>query len=192
MAPSYPIPCARSNGPKPLERTALLTLWLLRRDRYRVRVSRRCGTVGRRGSARATVATGQSILVATYYILDGHQPYRDLGLNYFRRRLSREHYARRLLRQIQALGYRVSLEEAAQRPDRIPTSTRKFGTKHPLEGVGEIAEEAAHRLRALLELLAAPGGSEPGEACRAEPAGDGSVPHTGRVAAQRVRRARAA
>jgi len=68
---------------------------------------------GRRGSARATVAVGHSILVAAYYILDRHQPYRDLGPDYFRRRHSREHQMRRLVRQIEALGFRVTLEEAA-------------------------------------------------------------------------------
>jgi transposase len=67
---------------------------------------------GRRGSARATVAVGHSILVATYHILDRHEPYRELGPDYFRRRHSREHQTRRLVRQIEALGFHVKLEEA--------------------------------------------------------------------------------
>jgi len=62
------------------------------------------------GSAKATVAVGHSILVAAYHILDRHQPYHDLGPDYFRRRHSPEHHARRLARQIQALGYKVTLE----------------------------------------------------------------------------------
>jgi transposase len=68
---------------------------------------------GRRGSGRATIAVGHSILVAAFYMLDRHQPYHDLGPDYFRRRHSREHHARRLARQLQALGYRVTLEDAA-------------------------------------------------------------------------------
>src|SRR5207244_2690935 len=71
---------------------------------------------GRRGPAKATVAVGHSILVAAYYILTRHQPYRDLGADYFSRRHSREHHARRLTRQLEALGYTVTLhrgEEAA-------------------------------------------------------------------------------
>jgi len=68
---------------------------------------------GRRGSARATVAVGHSILVAAYHILDRHEPYRELGPDYFRRRHSREHQTRRLVRQIEALGYHVRLEEVA-------------------------------------------------------------------------------
>jgi len=68
---------------------------------------------GRRGSARATVAVGPSILVAAYHILDRHEPYRELGPDYFRRRHSREHQTRRLVSQIEALGYHVRLEEVA-------------------------------------------------------------------------------
>jgi transposase len=66
---------------------------------------------GRRGSAKATVAVGHSILVAAYYILTRREPYHDLGPDYFtRRRDSREHHAGRLVRQLQALGYCVSLQ----------------------------------------------------------------------------------
>jgi len=65
---------------------------------------------GRRGPAKATVAVGHSILVAAYYILSRRQPYRDLGPDYFLRRHSRDHHARRLVRQLQKLGYRVTLE----------------------------------------------------------------------------------
>jgi transposase len=71
---------------------------------------------GRRGPAKATVAVGHSIIVAMYYILTRREPYRDLGPDYFSRRHSREHHARRLARQLQALGYKVTLqpvEEAA-------------------------------------------------------------------------------
>src|SRR6266545_4244778 len=38
---------------------------------------------GRRGSSRATVAVGHSILVAAFHILDRVQPYSDLGADYF-------------------------------------------------------------------------------------------------------------
>ena len=68
---------------------------------------------GRRGSARATVAVAHSILVAVFFMLERHQPYQDLGADYFRRRHSRAHHARRLTRQLEALGYRVVIEEAA-------------------------------------------------------------------------------
>jgi transposase len=66
----------------------------------------------RRGSAKATVAVGHSILAIAYHMLDRGQPYQDLGPDYFRRRHSREQQTRRLVRQMQALGYKVILEEA--------------------------------------------------------------------------------
>jgi hypothetical protein len=66
---------------------------------------------GRRGSPKATVAVGHSILVATYHILDRHQPYADLGADYFLRRHDPKRHADRLVRQLQAIGYRVTLEE---------------------------------------------------------------------------------
>ena len=65
---------------------------------------------GRRGPAKATVAVGHSILIAAYFILTRQQPYHDLGADYFTRRHSREHHARRLVRQLQTLGYRVTVQ----------------------------------------------------------------------------------
>lgn len=65
---------------------------------------------GRRGPAKATVAVGHSMLVAVYYMLTREQPYHDLGADYFAGRHSRDHHARRLLRQLQRLGYRVTLQ----------------------------------------------------------------------------------
>lgn len=40
----------------------------------------------RRGSNRAAVAVGHSILVIAYHLLKRHQPYRELGSNYFDQR----------------------------------------------------------------------------------------------------------
>ena len=68
---------------------------------------------GRRGTAKATIAVAHSILVAAYHMLDRNQPYHDLGPDYFRARHSREHHLRRLMRQIEALGYKVSVEQEA-------------------------------------------------------------------------------
>jgi transposase len=65
---------------------------------------------GGRGPAKATVAVAQSILVAAYHILDRRQPYADLGADSFVRRHSPTHHARRLVRQLQLLGYRVTFE----------------------------------------------------------------------------------
>jgi transposase len=68
---------------------------------------------GRRGAAKATVAVGHSLRVAAFHMLDRQQPYHELGPDYFRARYSRQHHLRRLLRQIDALGYKVSVEGEA-------------------------------------------------------------------------------
>ncbi|MHB8508516.1 MAG: IS110 family RNA-guided transposase [Candidatus Dormibacteria bacterium] len=67
---------------------------------------------GRRGSSRATVAVAHSILVAAFHILDRDQPYNDLGDDWFIRRHSPEHHARKLVAQLKKLGYDVELPEA--------------------------------------------------------------------------------
>jgi len=65
---------------------------------------------GLRGRRGATVAVAHSIAVAAYHILTRRQPYHELGPDYFTRRHSREHHT--LVRQIQALGYNVTLQPA--------------------------------------------------------------------------------
>jgi transposase len=67
----------------------------------------------RRGSAKATGATRHSILIAADHILERQQPYADLGADYFQRRHDPEREAKRLIRQLERLGHRVTL-------DRLP------------------------------------------------------------------------
>jgi hypothetical protein len=54
---------------------------------------------GRRGHSKADVATGHSILVAAYYILDRGVRYHDLGDDHFHRRQAQhaERYTKRLV-----------------------------------------------------------------------------------------------
>jgi transposase len=66
---------------------------------------------GRRGSRKATIAVGHSILVSAYHVLDRGVPYEDLGADYFVRRHDPKRHAAKLVRQLQAIGYRVTLEE---------------------------------------------------------------------------------
>jgi transposase len=67
---------------------------------------------GRRGSAKATVAVAHSILVSVYHILERGVPYQDLGQDYFHRRQAQhaERYTNRLVRQLERLGHKVTLE----------------------------------------------------------------------------------
>ena len=68
---------------------------------------------GRRGTHKAIGATRHDILVAYYHIVRDRLPYRELGPDWLARRYSPEHRARRLLRQIEALGFNATIEAAA-------------------------------------------------------------------------------
>jgi len=65
-----------------------------------------------RGHKKAVVAVGHQLLEIAYYIMRDGVDYRELGAQYFARR-DRERATQRHLRQLEALGYRVTLESAA-------------------------------------------------------------------------------
>lgn len=65
---------------------------------------------GRRGRKKAIGATRHDILVAYYHVVRDRVPFRDLGADWLTRRFSVEHRTRRLVRQLEALGHRVTLE----------------------------------------------------------------------------------
>jgi transposase len=65
---------------------------------------------GRRGEPKAIGAIRHDLLVAYYHIVRDQLPYKDLGPDWQRKRYSPEHRARRLQRQLEALGYTVTLE----------------------------------------------------------------------------------
>jgi transposase len=65
---------------------------------------------GRRGEPKAIGAIRHDLLVAYYHIVRDQVPYKDLGPDWQRKRYSAEHRAHRLQRQLEALGYAVTLE----------------------------------------------------------------------------------
>jgi len=65
----------------------------------------------RRGKKRAIVAVAHSIVRSAFHMLSRHEPYHELGGNYFDAH-RREHLVDRLTRRIERLGYRVALEPA--------------------------------------------------------------------------------
>jgi transposase len=65
---------------------------------------------GRRGPGKATMAVAHSVLVIAYHVLDQGVAYQELGDDYFQRRRSPEHYQRQLVRQLERLGHKVTLE----------------------------------------------------------------------------------
>jgi len=68
----------------------------------------------RRGSRRAVVAVGRSVLVIIWHLLqhpDTH--YRDLGRDHYDRQRDTEAVRRQHVRQLESLGYKVTLQPAA-------------------------------------------------------------------------------
>jgi transposase len=68
----------------------------------------------RRGAKRAIVAVGHSILVITWHLLsDPDARFHDLGPDYYAQRIDPERRKRNHVRQLEALGYTVTLQPAA-------------------------------------------------------------------------------
>jgi len=76
-------------------------------ERYR-RIARR------RGKKKAIVAVGRSILVIIWHLLgDDTATFHDLGPGYYDSRINPEHKKRNHIRELEALGYKVTLQPAA-------------------------------------------------------------------------------
>ena len=70
--------------------------------------------VKRRGKLKALVAVARSILVIIWHLLsDPTARFHDLGADYHTNRIDKDGKVRNHLRQLQALGYTVTLEPAA-------------------------------------------------------------------------------
>jgi transposase len=67
---------------------------------------------GRRGKKRALKAVAHSILVISYYMIQRHVPYFELGGDYFDKRRP-EATAKRLITRLEHLGYQVSAQQMA-------------------------------------------------------------------------------
>ena len=67
---------------------------------------------GRRGVKRATVAVAHSILIIAYHLIQRHEPYRELGGDYYDRQRPKA-TARHLVKRLQYLGYEVSLQQVS-------------------------------------------------------------------------------
>jgi len=67
---------------------------------------------GRRGDKRAAVAVGHTLLVIVYHVLDRRQPYAELGGDWFLTRQAADAQAKRLVRQLERLGHKVTLQPA--------------------------------------------------------------------------------
>ena len=76
-------------------------------ERYR-RIARR------RGKKKAVVAVGRSILLIVWYLLrDEAAQFEDLGAGYYDSRINPDRKKRNHIRELEALGYKVTLQPAA-------------------------------------------------------------------------------
>jgi transposase len=65
---------------------------------------------GRRGKKKAIVAVAHSIVVIAYHLMQRHEPYRELGGDYFDKQRP-DTTAKRLVKRLERLGYAVTLQQ---------------------------------------------------------------------------------
>lgn len=68
---------------------------------------------GRHGHNKAIFAVAHSLLVIAYHLLQRGQPYNELGGDYFLERQQKTTYQRRLVKQLERMGYDVALTTTA-------------------------------------------------------------------------------
>lgn len=69
---------------------------------------------GKKGGKKAAIATTHTLIVIIWHVLAESSAYRDLGADYFTRRIdSPEARKRRLVRELEALGHKVTIEPTA-------------------------------------------------------------------------------
>jgi transposase len=96
-----------------LKRALVQAAWAASRTKgtYLAALYRRLAA--RRGRKRALVAVGHTLLGIIYHLLRRGEDYTDLGGDYFERR-DRDRLTRRLVRRLEGLGHKVSLEPQQQ------------------------------------------------------------------------------
>ena len=67
----------------------------------------------RRGQDRATIAVAHHLLVVIWWMLTAHVPYNEMGEDYLARRVDPDKRQRLLVRQLEQLGLKVTVEPAA-------------------------------------------------------------------------------
>lgn len=68
---------------------------------------------GKKGEAKAAFAVGHTLLVMVWHVLHDESGYRELGADYFDSRNDSKQRERYLIRQLEALGHKVTLDPAA-------------------------------------------------------------------------------
>jgi transposase len=73
---------------------------------------RLCRRLGKAGQAKAILAVGHSILIIVWHLLNNDTDYIDLGPDYVTRRQDATILQKRLVRRLEQLGHKVTLEPA--------------------------------------------------------------------------------
>jgi transposase len=68
---------------------------------------------GKKGGGKAAIAIAHTLIVITWHVLHDQVEYRDLGSDYFTRYDNPDAKKQRLIRELQALGHKVTVEPAA-------------------------------------------------------------------------------
>ena len=98
-----------TKGNRWLRRALTEAAWAASRTRGTYPKAQYHRLVPRRGRKRAIGAVAHSLLEAMYHILKGRVPYRDLGPDHFDR-LAPKHLTRYLVKRLEKLGHKVTLE----------------------------------------------------------------------------------
>jgi transposase len=99
-------------GPSWLQQTLMEAANAASRSKGTYLAAQHANIRGRRGTNKATVAVAHSILIIAWHLLTTRQPYSDLGADYLLTRTA-EQRTRRLIRQLEQLGHKVTLQPAA-------------------------------------------------------------------------------
>src|SRR5512144_501733 len=107
----------RTRKGDPALRTALVeAAWAASRSQssyLSAQYRRLAGRMGRTGQQKAIYAVGHSILVIAWHLLANNTDYTDLGGDYFAERQDTQLLERRLVRRLEQLGHKVTLEPTA-------------------------------------------------------------------------------
>jgi len=99
-------------GNRYLRRTLIQTALAATRKRDSALQSRYHRVKRQRGHKKAVVAVGHQILEIAYYVMRDRVTYQELGAEYFDRR-HHERAVRRHVKQLEAMGFHVTIEKAA-------------------------------------------------------------------------------
>ena len=105
-------PAPKRKGNRWLGRALTQAAWGARNKKQSYLAAQFRRIAGRRGDKRAAIAVAHSILAATYFIVRDGVEYRDLGPDHFHR-LTPDKVIRDLVKRLEKLGHRVTLEKIA-------------------------------------------------------------------------------